>query len=154
MADSGDRKDPLTSFLFGLKIPDLGLDYNDGTAFFKSIGGLKMETEMTPTQEGGVTAFQRQLAGQRKFTNIVCKKGFSGDRKLWDWRANPTRVDGTIYQLGPDLKPVCRWEFKRGYPVKWEGPELDASKSDLAIETIEIAHEGIEMFVEEDSDEA
>src|SRR5262249_4133099 len=115
MAD-GDRKDPLTSFLFGLKIPDLGLDYNDGTAFFKSIGGLKMETEMTPQQEGGVTAFQRQLAGQRKFTNIVCKKGFTGDRKLWDWRANSPRGDRKLYQLAADLTPVCRPDVERRRP--------------------------------------
>jgi len=47
MPDPGTRKDPVTSFLFGLKIADLSLDYNDGTAFFRSIGGLKIDTEVT-----------------------------------------------------------------------------------------------------------
>ncbi len=154
MADSGDRKDPLTSFLFGLKIADLSLDYNDGTAFFKSVSGLKMETEVNDFQEGGVTAFTRKVVGQRKFPNLVLKQGFTGDDKLWNWRTNPKRVSGSIYQMGPDMKPICRWDFTNGYPVKWEGPELDASKSDLAIESIEIAHEGIEMFQEDDGEEA
>jgi phage tail-like protein len=154
MADTGDRKDPLTAFLFALKIVDLSIDYNDGTAFFKSVGGLSVETEVVDQVQGGNTAYTHKLVGQRKFKNLVLKQGFTSDDKLWKWRFEPKRVDGSIYQLGADLKPVCRWDFKRGYPAKWDGPELDASKSDLAIETIEIAHEGIEMFVEEDQEEA
>jgi len=145
MADQ--RNDPLTTFLFGLKIADLGLDYHDGTAFFKSVGGLKMETEVTDYQEGGVTAFTRKMVGQRKFPNLVLKQGFTGDEKLWKWRMNPKRVDGSVYMFGPDMKAVCRWDFKRGYPAKWDGPELDATKNEMSIESIEIAHEGIEMFV-------
>jgi phage tail-like protein len=154
MADSADRNDPLTTFLFGLKIPDLSLDHADGTAFFKYVSGLKMETEVTDYQQGGNTAFYHRLAGQRKFSNLILRQGFTGDSKLWDWRMNPRRVDGSVVMFGPDMKAVCRWEFKRGYPAKWEGPELDASKSDLAIETIEIAHEGIELIVESGEEEA
>src|SRR5262245_24811203 len=148
MADPGSRKDPLTTFLFGLKISSLSLDYNDGTAFFRSIGGLKMDTEVTDYQEGGVTAFTRKVIGVTKWANIVLKQGFTGDNKLWNWRYNPSRVDGTIYQLGPELKVICRWDFKSGYPVKWEGPDFSADKNELAIESIEIAHEGLEMTME------
>jgi phage tail-like protein len=148
--DPGSRKDPATTFLFGLKITDLSLDHLDGTAFFRSVSGLKMDTEVVDYQEGGVTGFTRKVIGVTKWSNIVLKQGFSGDIKLWDWRYNPRRVPiGTIYQLGPELKPLCRWEFKNGYPVKWEGPDYDASKNDLAIEMIEIAHEGLEIFEEE-----
>lgn len=148
-AGSGTRKDPLTTFLFGLKIPDLSLDHADGTAFFKSIGGLKFDTDCQDYQEGGVTAFTRKVIGVTKWANIILKQGFTGDRLLWDWRTTPKRVPvGTIYQLGPELKPVCRWEFKNGYPVKWEGPDFSADKNELAIESIEIAHEGLEMFME------
>jgi phage tail-like protein len=149
MAETGVRNDPLTAFLFGVKISDLTLDHADGTAFFKSVSGLKVEVEVTDYSEGGVTAFTRKVIGVAKWGNLVLKQGFTGDSKLWDWRANPKRVDGTIYAIGPDLKTICRWEFKQGYPVKWEGPDYDASKSDLAIESIEIAHEGLEMFQEE-----
>jgi phage tail-like protein len=142
------RKDPLTTFLFGLKIADLSLDFNDGTAFFKSIGGLKFDTDCQDYQEGGVSAFTRKVIGVTKWANIVLMQGFTGDDKLWNWRTNPKRVDGTIFQLGAEMKPICRWEFKKGYPVKWSGPDFSADKNELAIESIEIAHEGLEMFLE------
>jgi phage tail-like protein len=151
MGDAGSRKDPLTTFLFGLKIADLGVDHNDGTAFFRSIGGLKTDTECTDYYEGGVTTFTRKVIGVTKWSNIILKQGFTGDNKLWEWRHNPRRVNGTIYQLGAEMKPICRWEFRNGYPVKWEGPDFDAGKNELAIETIEIAHEGLEIFLEEAS---
>ena len=149
MAEPGNRNDPVTTFLFGLKIADLGLDYNEGTAFFRSLGGLKMDTDVVDYQEGGVTGFTRKLIGVTKYANLILKQGFTGDDKLWKWRYNPRRVDGTVFQLGPEMKVVCRWNFKRGYPAKWEGPAYDADKSELAIETIEIAHEGLEMFMGE-----
>ena len=142
------RKDPLTLFLFGLKIDDLRLDYKDGSAFFRSIGGLKTDTEVVDYQEGGVTAFTRKVIGVTKWSNIVLKQGFTGDSILWDWKHKPRRVNGKIFQLGPELKPMCRWEFRNGYPVKWEGPDFDAAKNELAIESLEIAHEGLEFFPE------
>ena len=154
MADSGTRNDPLTTFLFGLKITDLGLDHTDGTAFFKSVTGLKVDTDVTDYQEGGVTAFMRKVIGVRKWTNIVLSQGFTGDNTLWNWRYNPKRVNGSIFAIGPDMKPVARWDFKNGYPVKWNGPEYDATKSDLAIESVEIAHEGLELFLESEQEES
>jgi len=154
MADSGTRRDPLTTFLFGLKIPDLGLDHSDGTAFFRSVGGLKTDTEVVDYYEGGVTTFTRKVIGVTKWSNIILKQGFTGDMNLWNWKDNPRRVNGTIYQLGPELKPICRWEFREGYPVKWEGPDFDATKNELGIETIEIAHEGLEIFPEESEESA
>jgi phage tail-like protein len=148
MADSGSRRDPLTTFLFGLKITDIGLDYTDGTAFFKSVSGLKMETEAVDFQEGGVIMFTRKVIGPTKWSNIVLKQGFTGDDKLWKWKMNPKRVNGTIVQLGPELKVKCKWEFTNGLCASWTGPEFDASKNELAIESIEIAHEGLEMTEE------
>ncbi len=148
MEDPGTRKDPLTTFLFGLKIADLGVDYKEGTAIFRSVSGLKTDTEVVDYQEGGVTTFMRKIIGFTKWSNIILRQGFTGDPKLWEWRHNPRRCNGTIYQLGAELKPVCRWEFRNGYPVKWEGPDFDAGKNELAIESIEIAHEGLEIFEE------
>lgn|SRR5262249_54948123 len=145
MADSGRRRDPLTTFLFGLKISAIGLDYADGTAFFKSVSGLKLEYDVVDYPEGGVIGFTRKLIGGMKWSNIQLKQGFCGDDKLWKWKMNPKRVDGTIVQLGPGMKVMCKWNFVNGYPVSWSGPDYDASKNELAIESIEIAHEGLEM---------
>ena len=136
----GSRKDPLTTFLFGLTIQDVASDRK--TAFFKSVSGLKAETEVIDYHEGGVNSFTRRLMGVTKWPNIVLKQGFTGDLGLYNWWMTPTRKTGTIFILGANLEPVRSWTFRGGWPVKWEGPDLDASKNELAIETIEIAHEG------------
>jgi phage tail-like protein len=150
MAATTERKDPLVTFLFTIEIP-LVIDgetkqLDRSTAFFKSVGGLKRETEVEDYVEGGVNTFTRKVIKVTKWPNLVLKQGFTGDNTLWAWRENPgQRVDGSIVMLGPNMEEKARWRFKRGYPVKWEGPELDASKNELAIETIEIVHEGLEL---------
>jgi phage tail-like protein len=142
MADdkSGQRQEPLTTFHFGLKIDAFGMD--KATAFFKSISGLSLSSDSTPYQEGGVSGFYRQVIGPTKYQNIVLKRGFTGDLNLWDWYYNPQRVDGSIFALGRELMIMARWDFKRAYPVKWEGPPFDADKNEIAIESLEFAHQG------------
>ena len=57
----------------------------------------------------------------------------------------PNRISGTITQLGPN-GAEAKWLFTSGWVCKWEGPDLDASKNEVSIETIEIAHEGLMML--------
>jgi phage tail-like protein len=142
---AGTRKTPLPGFLFGFKITSgpYTADYNEGTAFFKSVSGIKNDTDVTDYFEGGVTANTRKVIGVRKWPNLVLKQGFTGDKSIWKWKMNPARCNGEIIQLGADLEEICRWQFVNGYPVKWEGPDFDATKNDIAIESIEIAHEGL-----------
>jgi len=137
------RKDPLRGFLFRVEIDGLN------AGFFKSVGGLAIETEVIEFREGGSDAIHK-LPGVRKYTDIVLKRGFTGSSALYDWfnsfnKANPARVNGSIVMLSADLDEVARWEFHNGFPVKWEGPDFDASSNDVPIETIEIAHEGLVM---------
>ena len=137
------RNDPLPVFCFKIILGSFG-----GEAFFKSIGGIKYEMETVPVREGGQNATTFQLVGAGKWSNIVLKRGFTKDSKLLEWRESwvgrpGTRIDGTVVQLDTALKEQASWKFYRGFPVKWEIGEFDASKSELAIETLEIAHEGI-----------
>jgi phage tail-like protein len=144
------RKDPLPVFCFKVQ-----LAINDGEKadmFFKSVSGLKYETEIIPVKEGGVNDTTWALVGATKWSNIVLKQGFTGDSKLLKWREDwltpgketMKRIElGTIIQLNTALEPICKWTFKNGWPAKWEVSELDASKSELSIETLEIAHEGL-----------
>lgn len=81
---------------------------------------------------------------------IVLHRGFATGAVLKWVRASlvdkqPIRLDGAIVVVDRRQGSISRWEFTNGYPVKWEGPEFDATKSDLAIETIEIAHEGLQL---------
>jgi len=137
------RNDPLPVFSFWV---DLGLG---GQAFFKSVSGLRYETEVIPVKAGGVNETTYNLVGSTKWSNLVFKQGFTKSSKLIQWRqewitmSKMSRLPGTITQLDTALKPQAQWTFVRGWPCKWEIAEFDASKSELAIETLEIAHDGL-----------
>ena len=142
-----ERRDPLPVFCFQVQLLKLNGESN-GEAFFKSVSGLKYETEVVPVKEGGVNDTTFQLIGSTKWSNIVLKKGFTGSSSLLDWRRDwlegkGSRIDGKIIQLNTALTPVATWTFTKGWPAKWEISEFDASKSELAIETLEIAHNGL-----------
>jgi phage tail-like protein len=143
---STTRKDPLPVFCFKVSLNLSGA--KEGEAFFKSVGGLKYEAEVIPIREGGVNDTTFQIPGAVKWSNIVLKQGFTGSSALLTWRqqwltGTMTRVNGTIQQLNTKLVVMATWKFFAGWPVKWEISEFDASKSELAIESLEIAHHGI-----------
>jgi phage tail-like protein len=139
------RKDPHPVFCFWVDIPKLKTD----KAFFKSVSGLRYETEIVPVRAGGANDTTFNLVGATKWSPLVLKQGFVSGTKLLEWRQKwitgqeMTRVDGSIIQLDTALNPVAQWDFKRGWPSKWEIGEFDASKSELAVETLEIAHDGL-----------
>jgi len=144
-----NRKDPLPVFCFKVELNLAG--GSGGEAFFKSVGGLRYETEVIPVREGGANDTTFQLVGSTKWSNIVLKQGFTGSSDLLAWReqwlaGSMSRIaTGKIIQLDTALNPKATWTFVRGWPQKWEVSEFDASKSELAIETLEIAHEGIKF---------
>jgi phage tail-like protein len=141
------RRDPLPVFCFFVSIPKLTKD--NGHMYFKSVSGLRYETEIVPVRAGGANDTTYNLVGATKWSPLVLKQGFTNGSKLIEWRQNwitgaeMTRLDGTIIQLDTAMKPMARWDFFRGWPSKWEMGEFDASKSELAIETLEIAHDGL-----------
>jgi phage tail-like protein len=148
---SGTRHDPQTAFCFRVEIAGKAPE-NSVQAFFKSASGLKSESEVVPYKEGGLNTTTHQLIGPTKWPNIVLKKGFTGDSTFITWRdeflddsqgRKLERRGGKICQLNSKLQVVATWHFVGGWPCKWEGPDFDASKSELSIETIEIAHEGL-----------
>jgi phage tail-like protein len=147
MAGTDIRKDPLPVFCFRVSLTIAGS--NEAEAFFKSVSGIKSETEIVPVREGGANNTTFQLVGATKWTNLIFKKGFTGSSALLTWRqewmnGKMSRIEeGRIHQLNTQLQTVATWKFYNGWPAKWEISEFDASKSELAIETLEIAHEGL-----------
>ena len=148
---TGNRKDPLTVFSFRLSIKDIsGVTLaQPATAFFKSVSGLKADMEVQEVREGGENYKMLKLPGMIKWPNLVFKRGFTGDLTFYGQFAmsvflEPTkRLSGVIEHLGPGGVVKARWKFASGFVCKWDGGELDASKNELAIETFEIAHEGL-----------
>ncbi len=138
------RNDPLPVFCFHVFIPSMG-----DSAFFKSVSGIKYEMETLAVREGGQNATTYQLFNGTKWSNVTLKQGYTKDSKLLAWRdewndpVNANRYDITVTLLDTALMAQSAWKLHRCMPVKWEISEFDASKSELAIETIELAHEGI-----------
>jgi len=90
-----------------------------------------------------------KLAGLTKYSNIVLKRGVTDDRQLWDWHkqaidGNVQRKNGSIVLLDRGGQEKARWNFFDGWVTKWTGPDFKAETGDIAIETIEIAHERME----------
>lgn len=139
------RHDPLQAFNFLVEIDGLTV------AGFSQVSGLGSETEVIEYREGGDRLSSvRKLPGLTRYPNIVLKRGLSTDRSLWNWRrkvisGTADRRNGAIILLDGERRPVSRWLFRNGWPAKWEGPILKASGNEVAIETIEIAHEGLEL---------
>ncbi len=135
---------PFGKFRFIVEVDGLSL------AHFQSVGGLSHEIEVLAQQEGGVNDRLHKLPGQGSYPNLVLKVGYIDNRLLevwhFDYGKSPSgagRKSGSIVMLNDDGSEKARWNFTRAWPVKWEGPELDASQSQIMVESVEIAHEGI-----------
>lgn len=92
----------------------------------------------------------RRLPGLTRYANVVLERGLTKDLSLWNWRQSvvngkPDRRSGSIVLLDEAGQEVLRWNFHRGWPARWEGPALNAKANEVAIETLEIAHEGLEL---------
>ena len=115
---------------------------------FKEVRGLDAEVEVIEYRTGDdLTTHKRP--GSTKWANIVLKQGVADNDMLWQWfqgsvNGEPDRKDGAVILYDKAGNEAVRYDFVRAFPVKWQGPALDASSHDLAIETIEIAHEGFQ----------
>jgi phage tail-like protein len=139
---TGARNDPYESFNFTVEIDGVT------TAGFSEVSGLDTETDIVNYRNGDHENTLTKLPGLKKFPNITCKRGFTKDTALWDWRkkvmdGQTERKSGAIVLHDESNKPVLRWSFKEGWPCKLSGPSLNAKNNEVAIETLEIAHEGL-----------
>jgi phage tail-like protein len=137
------RNDPYKSFNFRVEIDGIA------RAAFSEVSGLESETAVIEYRLGGEASTVRKLPGLTKYGNLVLKRGITQDPELWNWRkavvdGNIERRNGSIILLDDDRAEVARWNFVNGWPCKWDGPAFNAKSNDVAIETIEIAHEGLE----------
>ncbi len=122
------------------------------TAYFRSVSGLKVETEVIEFREGG-TGDVHKLPGRVKYTNLVLKQGFSGAGELQKWAFRIAagqfeHKNATIVISDQKAQVVARYILANAWPTKWEGPDFDASSNEVAIETIEIAHEGLRLVTD------
>lgn len=123
-------------------------------AGFQEVSGLGAELEVLPYPEGGMNGFVHQLPVRHSWGRITLKRGIVRGPGLWHWyRAGLTqslgaRRDGMIMLLTPDGEPAYSWVFWAGLAAKWSGPSFNAMQTEIAVESIEIAHQGIEQTQE------
>ncbi len=137
------RKDPLPRFNFRVEIDGIAV------ASFAEVSGLESETSVIDYRTGD-SRVTRKLPGLTKYANIVLRRGMTLDLALWQWRktvveGRAERRNGSIILSDEAGKDMLRINFFGGWPCKWEGPALNAKTSEVAIETLEIAHEGLEL---------
>ena len=145
MAETASRQDPFPGFRFVLELNSIPV------GGFSECSGLDLEIEVEQYAEGGENRFVHKLPGRRKQSDIVLKRGLSGV-ELWKWfnsqktgSIRPTSVGLVIRAYNPDERPM-NLEIHDAFPIRWQGPQLDAGQSAVATETVTVAHQGLKLI--------
>jgi phage tail-like protein len=156
---------PLTGFRFTLSFADasnpgglvtlgrlLGVSGVTPTiGGFSEVSGLDSSIEMFDYKEGGRNDFVHKFATRASFANVTLKRGVALTPDLWQWfdkvrqGSYGARRSVSITHLNADGTPALVWNVTRALPLKYTGPSLNAGQSNVAIEALEIAHEGLEL---------
>ncbi|BBE17103.1 hypothetical protein AQPE_1252 [Aquipluma nitroreducens] len=132
---------PPLGFHFKVEFANLSGEYQ-----FQSVSGLNVELETEQIAEGGENRFKHKLPVSTRYPNLVLKRGIKVDSALTKWCRDalenfdikPTNI--TISLLNENHEPLMTWNVVHAYPLKWSVSEFNAEKSQLAIESIELAY--------------
>ena len=119
---------------------------------FTEVSGLNIIHDVVDYKEGNSPIDSSiKIPGRTRFDNIILKRGIiKGDTDFFDWMKTKQssqiqRRDVLIKLLDEVHQPVMTWKVRNAFPVKYTGPALIAKSSEVAIETLELAHEGIDV---------
>jgi phage tail-like protein len=147
MATERANKNPYSAFNFVVEINGAQI------AAFQEVSGLDSENTPIEYREGADPMnTTRKLPGIEKYANITLKRGITGSTALWDWRKEvrdggttfpPTR-DVTIKLLDEKHVAVLKWRLTNAWCCKLTGPSLNGKGNEIAIETMELAHDRLD----------
>ena len=160
-----DRTEPLGAFNFYLTLLDttdvdvtgtlIDAAFNYAVAGFSECSGLDVTLEVMEYKEGGVNDYVHKFPTRASHGNLTLKRGLTLlDDDLWNWHQGfvqgfvqgaVKRKNGLVFLMDESRSRAKVWMFKRGIPMKWVGPSLNATQSAVAIESLEIAHEGLTL---------
>ena len=117
-------------------------------AVFTEMSGFSVETEVTEYPEGGLNGHVHRLPGRMKIGTITLKHGLISSNKLFKWcrdvlEGKIERKNMTISMCDSKGDVVVSWDFAAAYPVKWSSPQFSADGKNVAVETLELAHDGL-----------
>ena len=134
---------PLPKFYFSVKIADQEVS-------FQEVSGLDIEAQVIEYRHGNSPEFSTiKMPGIKKSSNVTLKKGvFKSDNSLWDWfnaiKMNTIeRKTVVINLLDEGGNPTMTWTLNNAWPTKVTGTDLKSDGNEVAVETLEVAHEGI-----------
>ena len=135
--------DPVAELRFKVDLPGITIGR------FRECSGIEVEVETLDYMEGGSNDFVHKLPTRVKYPNVVLKRGVTHEEALAKWffdsRYTPQRRDMTITLLGPGTQVVRSWTFMNAYPVKWTGPNLSTNSNQVAVESLEVVHNGLRL---------
>jgi phage tail-like protein len=141
--EANDKVWPLPKFYFSVSI--------DGKVMpFQEVSGLDTETQIIEYRAGNSKQFSTiKMPGIKKTGNVTLKKGvFAKDNALYDWYKDIKmnlikRAAVTISLLDESGAPTMVWTLSNAWPTKITGTDLKADGNEVAVETLELAHEGL-----------
>ncbi len=140
-------QDPLVSSWFGVEFQ------GQVVGAFRECTGLGSENEVVEYKASGQKGeyVLKKVPGRLKWNNITLKRGITDDMDMWQWRKlveqgkiDDARKNGTITMYNQQGNAVARWNFTNAWPSKLSGPSANAGNNEVAIEEMELTHEGYE----------
>jgi phage tail-like protein len=126
---------------------------NIASITLSEILGLDVSVDVVDYRTGtSPQSTAEKLPGLARYPNITLKRGFTQNTDLWKWVKNilngvSDKRNMAIVLQDAQHNDVVRWNVTNAWPCKWSGPALHAGSSDVAVESLEICHEGIELVV-------
>jgi phage tail-like protein len=129
--------------LFVVKVPDI-----DTIGLFTRCSGLELRVDVLEYAEGGNNEFVHQLPGQLRYPNLVLTRGLTNEDAVFKWFA-ATRTQAELKEVTITFQthkeqPIRTFTFANAFPVRWSGPSSEAGSATVALETLEIAHGGMQ----------
>jgi phage tail-like protein len=143
MPPTGARVDPDLSYRFKVELDGI---VRGG---FREASGLDSTIEVVTYAEGGDLASVRKLPSNVTYANISLRWGLATDTELEDWHhdwilGTGQRKNGSIWIIDRQGQETMRWNFFAAWPTKFQRPSFNATANEVAVETLELAHERLE----------
>ncbi len=140
----------LRNFRFQVDVGDLG------TLGFNEVNGFEINVDVIEYREGDHPTTPYKLPGLIKYSNVTLKHGITTDMEIYEWIESwvtaslvgeGLRKNVTIHALDDTGAIAATWELIDAFPCKYSGPDFNGTGSEVAIESIELAHEGLRRSV-------
>ncbi|MDO3675953.1 phage tail protein [Paenibacillus ehimensis] len=137
-----ERTDPYRKFRYRVEVEGIQ------QAGFSEVSGFDASLDVVEYRNGNEVITPRKLPGLAKYGNITLKWGVTDSMDLYDWisecvQGKVTRKTVTIIAIDEEGQDVATWQIIEAWPCKYTAPDFNATASEVAIENLELAHEGM-----------